>query len=112
VASTPTPGALCINPVTGAPAAAIGTFGDVGFMPSGPVRYNYYLSASQSATPAPGPTTNSCPNWPASLGAGAATGPTIGFMAQAQSDLDGDGKKGGFMLSEMSQVVDCAANTF
>ncbi|MGH7181951.1 MAG: type IV pilin protein [Nitrospiraceae bacterium] len=111
VASTPTAGALCINPLKGAPAPAIGTFGDVGFTPSGPVRYNYYLSASQSATPAPGPMTNSCPNWPASLGAGAATAPTIGFMAQAQSDLDGDGKNGGFMVSNVSQVVDCAANT-
>ncbi len=111
-ASTPTPGALCINPLTGASAAAVGTFGDVGFTPSGHVRYNYYLAASQSQTPAPGPMTNTCPNWPAPLGAGAATAPTIGFMAQAQSDLDGDGKKGGFMVSNVSQVVDCAANTF
>lgn len=111
-ASTPTPGALCINPLTGAPAPAIGSFGDVGFMPSGNVRYNYYLAASQSQTPVPGPMTNSCPNWPAPLGAGADTGPTIGFMAQAQSDLDGDGKKGGFMLSDVSLVVDCAPNTF
>lgn len=111
-AATPTPGALCINPLTGAPASAVGTFGDVGFTPSGHVRYNYYLAASQSQTPAPGPMTNTCPSWPASLGAGAATGPTIGFMAQAQSDLDGDGKKGGFMVSNVSQVVDCAANIF
>ena len=112
VASTPTAGALCVNPLTGAPASAIGTFGDVGFTPSGQVRYNYYLSGSQTQTAAPGPMTNTCPNWPAPLGAGAATAPTIGFMAQAQSDLDGDGKKGGFMVSNISHVVDCAANIF
>jgi len=112
IASTPTAGALCVNPLTGAPASAIGTFGDVGFMPSGQVRYNYYLAGSQTQTVAPGPMTNTCPNWPAPLGAGAATAPTIGFMAQAQSDLDGDGKKGGFMVSNVSHVVDCAANTF
>lgn len=111
-ASIPTPGALCVNPLTGGPASAVGTFGDVGFTPSGHVRYNYYLAASQAQTPAPGPMTNTCPNWPASLSAGAATGPTFGFMAQAQSDLDGDGRKGGFMVSNISQVVDCAANTF
>lgn len=111
-ASTPTPGALCVNPLSGAPAAAIGTFGDIGFTPSSSVRYNYYIAASQSRTPAPGPMTNTCPNWPATLGGGAATGPTVGFMAQAVSDLDGDGTKGGFMVSNISQVVDCAANTF
>ena len=111
-ATVPTPGALCINPLSGAPASAIGTFGDVGFTPSGHVRYNYYLAGSQVQTPAPGPMTNTCPNWPAPLGSGAATGPTIGFMAQAQSDLDGDGKKGGFMVSNVSHVVDCAANIF
>jgi type IV pilus assembly protein PilA len=111
-ATVPTPGALCVNPLTGAPASAIGTFGDIGFTPSGHVRYNYYLAGSQTQTPAPGPMTNTCPNWPAPLGAGAATGPTIGFMAQAQSDLDGDGKKGGFMVSNMIHVVDCATNIF
>ena len=111
-ATIPTPGALCINPLTGAPASAIGTFGDVGFTPSGNVRYNYYLAGNQSQTPAPGPMTNTCPNWPTPLGAGAATAPTISFMAQAQSDLDGDGKKGGFMVSNISHVVDCAANAF
>lgn len=111
-ATVPTPGALCVNPLTGAPASAIGTFGDIGFTPSGHVRYNYYLAGSQAQTPAPGPMTNSCPNWPAALGAGAATGPTIGFMAQAQSDLDGNGTNGGFMVSNLSHVVDCATNIF
>lgn len=111
-ATVPTPGALCVNPLTGAPASAIGTFGDIGFTPSGHVRYNYYLAGSQAQTPAPGPMTNFCPNWPAALGAGAATGPTIGFMAQAQSDLDGDRANGGFMVSNLSHVVDCATNIF
>jgi type IV pilus assembly protein PilA len=111
-ATVPTSGSLCVNPLTGASASAIGTFGDVGFTPSGHVRYNYYLAGSQAQTPAPGPMTNTCPNWPAPLGSGAATGPTIGFMGQAQSDLDGDGTKGGFMVSNVSHVVDCAPNTF
>jgi type IV pilus assembly protein PilA len=111
-ATASTPGALCVNPVTGGAAPAVGTFGDVGFTPSGQVRYNYLLAASQQATPAPGPVTNGCPNWPSPIGTGAANGPTRGFTAQAVSDLDGNGQLGGFMVSEVSHVVDCAPNTY
>lgn len=111
-ATQATPGSLCINPATGAPASAVGTFGDVGFTPSGQVRYNYHVAASQQRTPAPGPVTNGCPGWPATIGAGSTNGPTTGFIAQAVGDLDGDGKLGGFMVSEVSHVVDCAPNTY
>jgi type IV pilus assembly protein PilA len=111
-AAQPSPGSLCVNPVTGGPASAVGTFGDVGFAPSGHVRYNYHLAASQTRTAAPGPVTNGCPGWPAPITSGAATGPTTGFLAQAISDLDGDGRRGGFMVSEVSHVVDCAPNVY
>lgn len=111
-AEKPTTGALCINPFTGSPASTVGTFGDLGFVPSGQVRYNYYLAASKGHTVAPGPVTNSCPNWPSPLGSGATKGPTTGFLAQALSDLDGDGKIGGFMVSEAGHVADCAANVY
>ena len=111
-AAQTSPGALCVNPATGAPASAVGTFGDVGFTPSGHVRYNYHLAATQIRTPAPGPVTNGCPGWPTPISSGAATGPTTGFLAQAVSDLDGDGKRGGFMVSEVSHVVDCAPNIY
>ncbi len=111
-ATMPTASALCINPLTGAPASTVGTFGDLGFTPSGQVRYNYYLAASRDRTPAPGPVTNGCPNWPIPIGSGAAKGPTAGFLAQALSDLDGDGKAAGFMVSESGHVADCAPNTY
>src|SRR5262249_33989136 len=98
-AAQASPGSLCINPKTGAPARAVGTFGDIGFAPSGQVRYNYHLAASPVRTETPGPVTNGCPSWPSSIGAGPANGPTKGFLAQAVGDLDGDGKLGGFMVS-------------
>ena len=111
-ANTPSSVPLCVDPVTGGPGPAIGTFGDVGFQPSGHVRYNYHLSATQSATPAPGPTVRGCPNWPPPVAAISSTGPTRGFLAEAISDLDGDGNPGGFMVSESSHVVDCAPNIY
>ncbi len=111
-AGQPTAGTLCVNPVTGASGSAVGTFGDLGFMPSGHVRYNYYGAASQNRTPAPGPVTNGCPNWPAPIGSGSVNGPTTGFIAQAVSDLDGNGLLGGFMNSDISHVVDCAPSIY
>jgi type IV pilus assembly protein PilA len=111
-AASPSGAALCINPQTGAPGPAIGTFGDLGFTPSGAVRYNYYVAASANPTVAPGPVTNGCPNWPNPVGAGSSVGPTGGFVAQALSDLDGNKAVGGFMVSDISAVVDCAPNTY
>lgn len=111
-ATQATAGSLCINPTNGAPASAVGTFGDIGYSPSGQVRYNYHLAASANRTAAPGPVTSGCPSWPAPIGSGPANGPTRGFVAQAVSDLDGDGKLGGFMVSDVSHVVDCAPNVY
>jgi type IV pilus assembly protein PilA len=111
-AGAPTASALCIDPRTGAPASTVGTFGDLGFTPSGQVRYNYYLAASKDRTPAPGPVTNNCPNWPTPIGSGAVKGPTNGFLAQALSDLDGNGTPGGFMVSESGHVADCATSIY
>jgi len=111
-ASTPSSGPLCVDPVTGGPGPTVGTFGDVGFQPSGQVRYNYYLAATQTATPAPGPTVRGCLNWPTPVTAASTSGSTRGFLAEAISDLDGDGVPGGFMASESSHVVDCAPNVY
>jgi type IV pilus assembly protein PilA len=111
-AATPTSSPLCINPQTGAPGPAVGTFADIGFTPTGSVRYNYYLAAMADPTASPGPVTNSCPNWPNPVTAGATVGPTNGFLAQALSDLDGNKAVGGFMVSDASSVVDCAPNVF
>jgi len=111
-AATPSASALCINPQTGAPGPALGTFADIGFVPTGNVRYNYYLAASADPTPAPGPVMNGCPNWPNPLSNGVTVGPTNGFIAQALSDLDGNKAVGGFMVSDVSSVVDCAPNIF
>jgi len=111
-AASPSTSALCINPQTGSPGPAVGTFADIGFTPSSGVRYNYYLAATANPTASPGPVTNSCPNWPNPLGAGATVGPTSGFLAQALSDLDGNKAVGGFMVSDVSPVVDCAPNVF
>jgi type IV pilus assembly protein PilA len=111
-AATPSSTPLCINPQSGAPGPALGTFADIGFVPTGSVRYNYYLAASSEPTPAPGPVTNSCPSWPNPLTNGVTVGPTNGFIAQALSDLDGNKSVGGFMVSDVSSVVDCAPNVF
>jgi type IV pilus assembly protein PilA len=111
-AATPTSSPLCINPQSGAPGPAVGTFADIGFTPTGSVRYNYYLAATADPTTSPGPLTNTCPNWPNPLTGGQSVGPTSGFLAQALSDLDGNKSVGGFMVSDVSSVVDCAPNVF
>jgi type IV pilus assembly protein PilA len=109
-ASTPSPRGtfLCVNPISGAPANAVGTFADVGFEPSGPVRYQYSIVATTGSTARPGPVIGACPALPA----GAAKAPTIGFIAMATADLDGNGANAVYMVSDISPVVECTPNEF
>jgi type IV pilus assembly protein PilA len=115
VAATASSGViLCFTPA-GVAAPAVGTFGDIGFVPAGAVRYSYTLVATLPATAVPGPVKGGCP----ALGAAAATAPTIGFLANSQGDLDGDSgavpawgaaTNGSFMVSDISNVTNCLIN--
>ena len=102
----------CWTPA-GAAAPAVGTFGDIGFVPAGAVRYQYRLEASAAATVAPGPVkVAACVAPPA----GPAAAPTTGFIAMAEGDLDGNGgaagnaANGAFQVSDISNVTNCLLN--
>ncbi len=102
----------CWTPA-GAAAPATGTFGDIGFVPAGAVRYQYSLQASAAATVAPGPVkVAACVAPPV----GPATAPTTGFIAMAEGDLDGNGGaigsalNGSFQVSDISNVTNCLLN--
>ena len=102
----PTPGLKCFDNA-GTGIVATGTFADIGFIPAGNVRYQYALGSTAAATAAPGPVRAGCAG---AIPAGAAVAPTIGFLAQANGDLDGDGVQGDFKLSDLSNVVNCLPN--
>ena len=101
----------CFTPA-GLPAPAVGTFGDIGFVPAGAVRYQYRLEATLAATVVPGPIKGAC----AAIAAGPANAPTIGFVAQAEGDLDGNGGAAGnalnglFQVSDISNMTSCLLN--
>ncbi len=102
----------CWTPA-GVAAPAVGTFGDIGFVPAGAVRYQYNLQATAAATVAPGPVkVAACVAPPA----GPAAAPTIGFIAMAEGDLDGNGgaagnaANGAFQVSDISNVTNCLLN--
>ncbi len=101
----------CFTPA-GVAAQANGTFGDIGFVPAGAVRYQYRLEASLAATVAPGPVKGAC----VAMAAGPAVAPTIGFVAQAEGDLDGNGGAAGnaangtFQVSDISNMTNCLLN--
>ena len=106
----------CFLP-TGAAAPAVGTFGDIGFVPAGAVRYQYNVQATLAVTVAPGPAKGTCPASP--LAGGPATGANAGFMASAEGDLDGSvpagpapgvATNGLFMVSDISNVTNCWIN--
>ena len=96
----------------GAPSTATGTYGDIGMVPAGAVRYQYLLAASLAATPlvagVPTPVKGACGG--AALAAGPANAPTLGFVAQASGDLDGDLILGDFKVSDIGNVVNCLTN--
>ncbi len=101
----------CFTPA-GLAAPAVGTFGDIGFVPAGAVRYQYRLEASLGATVVPGPVKGAC----VAMAAGPANAPSIGFVAQAEGDLDGDGgaagnaRNGLFQVSDISNMTNCLTN--
>jgi type IV pilus assembly protein PilA len=103
----------CFTPA-GVATQATGTFGDMGFVPAGAVRYQYSVQASLAATVAPGPVKGGCPVSP--LAAGPANAPTTGFVVSAEGDLDGNGGAAGnalnglFMVSDISNVTSCWNN--
>jgi type IV pilus assembly protein PilA len=114
--AAPTPGGAvwCFTNV-GGPSTAIGTYGDIGMVPAGAVRYQYMLAASLAVTPLvggiPTPVKGQC--GAASTGplaAGPGVAPTLGFIAQALGDLDGDAANGDFRVSDLGNVVNCLTN--
>jgi len=111
--AAPTPaGAVWCFTNAGAPSTATGTYGDIGMVPAGAVRYQYMLAASAAVTPlvggVPTPVKGACGS--AALGAGPANAPTLGFIAQALGDLDGDAALGDFKVSDLGNVVNCLTN--
>jgi type IV pilus assembly protein PilA len=91
----------------GVATIATGFFGDIGFVPAGAVRYQYRLGATTAATVVPGPARTTCGG---AIAAGAGVAPTIGFVAQAFGDLDGDTVQGDFKVSDITNVVNCLPN--
>ena len=107
----PTPGLKCFDNL-GVATIASGTFVDIGFTPAGAVRYQYLLGATAAVTPVGGPVRGACVGV---IPGGAANAPTIGFLAQAIGDLDGDSPaaiagQGDFKVSDLSNVVNCQPN--
>ncbi len=97
----------CFNNV-GAVSTIVGQFGDIGFAPAGNVRYQYMNTAQAVATVVPGPQKGLCAGAIAANGAGA--NGTLGTMAMAVGDLDGDAVTADFKVTEVSNVVNCLAN--
>jgi type IV pilus assembly protein PilA len=101
----------CFTPA-GVAAPAVGTYGDIGFVPAGAVRYQYRMEATAAVTVAPGPIKGAC----VVLAAGPAAAPTTGFVAQAEGDLDGNGGAAGnalnglFQVSDISNMTNCLLN--
>ncbi len=111
--AAPTPaGAVWCFTNAGAASTATGTYGDIGMVPAGAVRYQYMLAASAAVTPfvagVPTPVKGACGS--AAIPAGPGNSPTLGFMAQALGDLDGDAVNGDFKVSDLGNVVNCLTN--
>jgi type IV pilus assembly protein PilA len=106
---TPPPAAYC-----GGATTTVAVWADLGWTPSGPTRYIYNLSATVAPSPIPpaagSVVTAACPALPGPAGAVAATS---GFMSDALADQDGDAPLfGRFMISETSNMVDCAPGEY
>jgi type IV pilus assembly protein PilA len=112
VAAPTVGGAVWCFTNVGAASTATGTYGDIGMVPAGAVRYQYFLAASAAITPTiggvPVPVKGGCGS--AALAAGPANSPTLGFIAQAIGDLDGDAALGDFKVSDLGNVVNCLTN--
>ena len=96
------PGALTAGLCAG--TAFLGTYFDIGFLPSGGVRYQYdtFATAAATAVPAPGVCAT----------VGTTATPGAGFTATALADLDANGAASRFRAAEVTTVVDCAPTVF
>ncbi len=109
-------GGLAITPQFCAPPPAsgafMGTFEDVGFRPSGPVRYQYGVASFLASGQMPQVGVNGCLN-PATVPAGEApAAENAGFIGYALADLDGDGKAASYQIGDASGVVECSGGRF
>jgi type IV pilus assembly protein PilA len=112
-AATPTPTGFCFTPL-GVATTAVGSFGDIGFVPAGAVRYQYRMEgiAVVAVPPVHGPTKGAC----VAPVAGPGNAPTTGFIAFAEGDLDGNGgaagnaNNGWFQVSDVSNMTNCWTN--
>lgn len=109
-AATNPPANYCVNPANGAfMTNVLQSYLDMGWQPSGQVRYQYTVSGTAAPTVAGTIVVANC----AALPAGAGVAPAAGFVAQALSDLDGTAATiSTFMVAENSQTVDCLPNVF
>ena len=98
------PGVLTASLCTGTTPVFLGTYFDIGFLPSGGVRYQYDTFATAAGTPVPAP--GVCAT------VGATTAPGAGFTATAAADLDANGVASRFRAAEVTTVVDCAPTVF
>jgi type IV pilus assembly protein PilA len=100
---------FCAPPPSG---TFVGTFEDIGFRPSGPVRYQYgvasFLASGQMAVPG----TNGCTNPAAAPSGDKPSAENSGFIAYALGDLDGDRKPASYQIGDGGGVVECATGTF
>jgi type IV pilus assembly protein PilA len=81
---------------------------DLGWVPSGPTRYQYTTASTAAITPLGTVLTGACPAMAAPVGA-----PTnAGFMAEALGDLNGNAVISRYLIAENSNMVDCVPNEF
>jgi type IV pilus assembly protein PilA len=113
-----TPG-LCAPPPAPVVVATIAGAGtdDVGFRPTGPVRYSYFWSPQAGPTPVVPTVTPGClSNNTTPLAAMGAPGPggfgNLGFIVTAVADLDAAGSGSGYASSDSTSVVDCNPGNF
>ena len=81
---------------------------DLGWVPSGPTRYQYMTSATAAITPLGTILIGVCPAMPAAVG----TPTNAGFNAQALTDLNTNAIISRYLIAENSNMVDCVPNEF
>jgi type IV pilus assembly protein PilA len=81
---------------------------DLGWVPSGPTRYQYDARATAAITPLGSILTGVCPVLPAAVGAPA----NAGFVAAAIGNLNSNALVSTFMNAENSNMVDCVPGEF
>jgi len=98
----------CVS-IAGAPLAPVGTFGTIGFVPTGLVRYSYSVDTLGIPTAAPAvPGAGTC----AASSTGAVAAPGAGFTATTTSNLDGDAALSRFLNNDIQGVIDCTPQVF